>query len=1312
MLRCFSLLLAVLCLACGASPLFAQTVRGLDPTKPISEYRHSVWTVDNGLPQNSAQALCQTRDGYLWIGTQEGLVRFDGLNFKVFYKDNAPAVSDKYIITLMETSNGELWGGGMNGCLFSMRNGIFTKHSIDPTAEVRALAELHGRVWIGTSVGLYLWERDTGALRRFTTEQGLPDNAIFSLAADTLNGVLWIGTQRGLSVLRSSSQSPTNVEFRTFRRSDGLADEIVRSLLVDSRGTLWIGSNGGLQQAQGMPTSLTIIATFTEKNGLTDNVITALYEDTEKTLWIGTATQGLMRRVHTKQSFERYDVNDGLTSNAINALVQDREGMLWAGNVVGGMNRFANASFTSYSKDNGLNTGFVWTMLQGRDRAMYFNTNDAGVARFQNGIFTFLNKQRNGLLSNAGTALAEDRDGVLWVGSAESGISCVKNGHVIKTYTTGNGLLGNNIRILFEDSKQRMWIGSWSGGLQCLENGRFTNYTEQERLCNTQLRAITEGRDGTIWIGTSGGLNALRPNATTLEKYTTANGLTANHVIYLMEDAEKALWIGMGNGGLHRYKNGKFTHCDVKDGLFDENVYSITDDGLGDFWMSCNLGVFRVSKAELNAFMDGKQPRITCTVFGKADGMKVAECNGGRTPAAWRSTDGRIWFANAAGVVVVDPRKIYKNPIPPNVIVEEVRVDGAPVPSYAFGGVERLDKRASTSAEPGKPFYTSESVGRQEASMLPSTTEKLEFHYTATSLVAAERVKFKYLLEGYDKEWQDVGDRRTAYYNNLPRGRTYRFRVIACNNHGVWNDVGAWAEFSITPFWWETWWFRGFVVMVVVGGAYQGFRWRTSRLRARAEALERTVEERTREVQEQAKEIQLANTQLSEKNAEITASRERLEVMSEVGRSLTASLAVETIITNLYERVAEVMDATVFGIGIVRTERGVIEYKFGIDNGEIFPPYERDLNDTNQFPVWSINQQKSVFINDVDKEGTDYIPSFSDKINAKVEGYSFEDYPKSLLYVPLMLKSAPIGILSAQSYRRNAYTEADLEILETLANYAAIAIANAESTEEIIRQKAIVEEFNRNIRDSIRYAKRIQDAMLPSTETLNRLLPEHFIFFRPKDVVSGDFYWCRQVRGLVFVAAVDCTGHGVPGAFMSLIGNSLLNDITQRLLDPHPDTILNVLHHELQTVLRQKETNNDDGMDICLCMIDLDTRIVEFAGAMNPLYAVVEGELREFKGTPEELGGREERSPVYARHVLDLSDVPKGASILYLTTDGYKDQYNDARQRFMPKRLRPLLTEIAGKPLEEQPTLLGVAIDTHRGEVMQVDDMLVVGVRL
>jgi serine phosphatase RsbU (regulator of sigma subunit) len=236
--------------------------------------------------------------------------------------------------------------------------------------------------------------------------------------------------------------------------------------------------------------------------------------------------------------------------------------------------------------------------------------------------------------------------------------------------------------------------------------------------------------------------------------------------------------------------------------------------------------------------------------------------------------------------------------------------------------------------------------------------------------------------------------------------------------------------------------------------------------------------------------------------------------------------------------------------------------------------------------------------------------------------------------------------------------------------------------------------------------------MLPSEETLNRLLPEHFIFFRPKDVVSGDFYWCKEAQGKVFVAAVDCTGHGVPGAFMSLIGNSLLNDIVQRLPEPHPDLVLNELHYDLQRVLRQKETNNNDGMDICLCMIDLKARRVEFAGANSPLYAVVQGELKEYKGTKEELGGGEDRHPIYERYELDLSGVPAGATTLYLMSDGYKDQYDMKVQRFMPKLLRPLLQEIGLLPLQEQARTLGETIDRHRGAMFQVDDMLIVGARV
>lgn len=294
-------------------------------------------------------------------------------------------------------------------------------------------------------------------------------------------------------------------------------------------------------------------------------------------------------------------------------------------------------------------------------------------------------------------------------------------------------------------------------------------------------------------------------------------------ILSLYEDADTVLWVCSYNG-LHRITtDGRTFRFTVKDGLYDNVAFAIVEDDVGYLWMSCNTGIYRVNKAELNAYADAtpeKRKRIDCTVYGMADGMKSSECNSGE-PSGYKSTDGRLWFATIRGVVVVDPKRMVYNPVPPNVIVEELRVDGA----------------VSTTAT------------------LPSTAEKLEFQYTATCLTAAERVKFKYILEGYDKDWVEAGNRRAAYYNNLPRGRTYRFRVIACNNDGVWNETGAWAEFRITPFWWETWWFYGLCALCVGSASYQGFRWRTSRLRAKAEELERLVDVRTREVQEQAKEI-------------------------------------------------------------------------------------------------------------------------------------------------------------------------------------------------------------------------------------------------------------------------------------------------------------------------------------------------------------------------------------------------------------------------------------------------------------------------
>jgi ligand-binding sensor domain-containing protein len=312
----------VLGLSFGGAVAQNGIVRGLDPTKPISEYRHRVWTANTGLPQNSPQALCQTRDGYLWIATQEGLVRFDGLNFKAFDKTNTPAILDNYIITLLETNSGVLWGGGFNGCLFSMQNDIFKRYEINPTIEVRTLCEWHESVWIGTNQGLYILQNGTTTAQKIKIQEDLPNNGIFSLAVDSVHHILWVGTQHGLYGLQMNAHSTKDTHTQIFHLHDGLVDEAIRSLLVDSQYNVWIGSQGGLQRGIWQNGHLKIIETFTEQNGLSDNVISALYEDTEHTLWIGTATNGIMRKTTLSKAFETYQKKDGLSGNIVYDIIQ------------------------------------------------------------------------------------------------------------------------------------------------------------------------------------------------------------------------------------------------------------------------------------------------------------------------------------------------------------------------------------------------------------------------------------------------------------------------------------------------------------------------------------------------------------------------------------------------------------------------------------------------------------------------------------------------------------------------------------------------------------------------------------------------------------------------------------------------------------------------------------------------------------------------------------------------------------------------------------------------------------------------------
>ena len=783
------------------------SLRSLDPRKTIAQYTLDIWQDEQGLPQSVVQAIVQTPEGYLWLGLEEGLVRFDGVQFTHFHKGNTAAFTYNDVPVLLVDRAGNLWIGTDGGGLLCFKEGKFTVYTTKQglTGEViEAIYEdRQGSLWVGTNHGLSQW-RDG----KFTTHTSLSQHVVLSLCEDR-GGNLWIGTDGG------GLHCYKDGRLKTYTTKDGLVNDAVWTIFEDKIGRLWIGTNDGLNYLyQGKFTR------YTTQEGLAGDFVRALAEDRAGSVWIGTRGGGINRWRDGR--FTAFSTKQGLSNDFVDALYEDHEGSLWIGTYGGGLNRLRDGKFTNYSSSDGLSSNMVWTVYEDKAGNLWFGT-DQGLNRFKDGKFThFTAPQNNG--PTVITALREDRAGNFWIGTAREGLYRVRQNNWT-LFTTQNGLASNTVRSVLEDRQGRLWIGS-DRGLNLFQNGTFQLYTTKDGLSSDQIRYLYEDKAGALWIGTrAGGLNRLQDGQFTI--YTTNDGLASDLIRPIYEDQEGALWIGTNGGGLSRFQDGKFFSYTIKNGLFDDSIFQILEDDRGNFWMSCNKGIFRVNKQELNDFAEGKIKSITAVAFGKADGMKTNECNGGSQPAGWKTRDGKMWFPTIAGVAMIDPANIKTNPLLPPVVVERVIVDREPI-----------DLLQKPQLAPG--------------------SRNLEFHYTGLSFLAPQKVKFKYQLEGYDNDWIDAGTRRTAFYTNIAPG-DYTFRVQACNNDGKWNESGAQMKFSLSPYFYQTGWFffLGFLALVLTSaGAY---RYHVRQIRQREEdaalrranqTLESRVKERTAELEQ------------------------------------------------------------------------------------------------------------------------------------------------------------------------------------------------------------------------------------------------------------------------------------------------------------------------------------------------------------------------------------------------------------------------------------------------------------------------------
>ncbi len=829
-----TMVIALLSLALSTNDLLGQISAPftLDPKKSITQYSHDIWQYDQGLPQSAIQALVQTPEGYIWIGFEEGLARFDGVQFTLFHKGNTPEISYNNIFTLIVAGDSSLWLGTNGGGLIRLKAGKFTAYTTKEGLSNDIVRTIHedrqGNLWIGTNSGLNCLKNGTFTV--YTTKDGLPNDAVLSVYQDRQSN-LWIGTNGGGLACMKDGQ------FTHYTSQADLASDVVTAIHEDNAGNLWIGTHGGLHRR-----SNDKFALYSTKEGLANNFVRAIYEDRAGSLWIGTNGGGLNRLYNGR--FETFATKDGFSNDFVRAICEDKEGSLWIGTYGGGLNRLRDGKFTNYSTSHGLSNNMVWSIYEDKSSNLWFGT-DRGLNRLKDGEITVYST-REGIPAHVITALHEDRAGNLWVGTEGGGL-VRKRDAAFTIYTTQNGLSNNFVRFIHEDRNGDLWIGT-DAGLNHFEDGRFKAYTKADGLSNNELTCVYEDRAGNIWIGTrTGGLNRFKGGKFAV--YTSANGLASDLVRCLYEDDEGNLWIGTNGGGLSRYKDGKFFSFTTKEGLFDDVAFQILEDGRGNFWMNCNRGIFRVNKQDLEDLARGKIKAVTSVAYGKADGMKTNECNGGLgQPSTWKTRDGKLWFSTIAGAAMIDPNHIKLNMLPPPVLVERIVVDNHPVQT------ERRPK-------------------------LPAGSKNLEFHYTGLSFLAPQKVQFKYKLEGYDEEWVEAGARRVAYYTNISPG-DYTFRVIACNNDGVWNEIGAATAFYLNPFFYQTklFYFLCLVAFVLTGVSAYRYRARQIRSREAREALRQANEALETRVQERTTDLIRANESLRQSEEQFRRLNEKLEL--------------------------------------------------------------------------------------------------------------------------------------------------------------------------------------------------------------------------------------------------------------------------------------------------------------------------------------------------------------------------------------------------------------------------------------------------
>ncbi len=813
-----------------------------------------VWQTEDGLPQNMVTSAVQTRDGYLWFGTPSGLARFDGERFQVFEPANTPTLPDRRVTRLFEDAEGTLWIGHDSGVVTRYRAGRFKPLTL-PAGNIGDKIiglgnDEHGRLWAMRENGVV--DALDGATR-VPSLLGADRPGVMSYSANA-KGNMWLSANgqaarlMGGRLVVAALPPPrsNNYVLCVGAASDGGAWIICDGRIRKWKDDRWVEDRGACPWVGGVACCL---------------------ELRDGTLAIGTLEAGLYLAFKDGRPLVHLDQTNGLPQNWVRFLYEDREGNLWAGAGSAGLVSIHATAFSVVHSPEETRGCSLLSVSAAPDGSLWVGTDGAGLYHYSAGNWKHYGIE-DGLTNLYVPSVAVSPEGVVWASDFAWGSPHRLQGDRFSR-PAGIEVNSNPVYALLPLGSGELLIGN-RDGLQQWKDGRSTWLVTSPKTSAPEVCAIARDRNGAIWCGFGfGGVARFAEGRVT--RFRISEGLASDAVYSLCVDDDNTVWVGTADRGLSRFKDGRFSNIGRAQGLADDAICAILDDGAGYLWLSTHHGIQRIAKRDLNRCADDPSATFSSHVYDRSDGLPITEFTSGFQPIACKSADNRLWFTSSQGLVIVDPARIESNPIQPPVVIDSMWRDG----------------KAAQLTNGLVPDH------------LPPDHQRLEFRFAGLSFVAPSKVLFKYRLDGIDGDWVDAGTKRSAFYSRLPAG-AYRFRVIACNNDGVWNTNGTSLAFVVAPFFWQTWWF----VTSCVAAALATVAWF-------ARFLTRRRMQRQMEAMERQHELERERSRIAQDiHDDVGASLSRIAMLSQPARSeLAEPERTAAVLSRIYTTAREVTRA-------------------------------------------------------------------------------------------------------------------------------------------------------------------------------------------------------------------------------------------------------------------------------------------------------------------------------------------------------------------------------------------------------------------